>query len=333
MRFLLTTALFSLASLPLAVFAQIPSTSLSGQYFTTPHILDITIIGDKYTNMGKFRQDTEKFKSALLTHEPFKSRAQEIAFHAIENTSDLGCAGTQGFQDGSAQCNDAVLDNILENKAVPTDKLLVLVDGVDWGAASGYAIAGNIGADFEKLAIHEFAHIFGLMDEYVHQGSGVGYGAESCQANCCFSLACVDWKDIPGAACIPGCTYGNGYRSSEDSIMRNYATGGSFNVVSRRILDRMISRYTNKIAPQVFLTSPEGSLPVKGTIYPEARAVFSETSGIYKIEIYLDDKLFHSVNLGGFFAPAGTTEWRLQNKALDTTNFFSGSRPLFFWEG
>lgn len=303
------------------------SSELFSDLPTTPYLLDITIIGDKYVNIDKFRQDAEKFKTALLAHEPFKSRANEITFHTIESKENLGCVASSDTELVPAKCDDAVVASIIKNSAVPTDKLIVLVDGMIGGGAGWYAVSGNSSM---VLAVHELGHIFGLLDEYAKPDDGNGTKGDYCQGNCCFSSTCTDWKNVGGAMCIPGCGQSYWYRSSEDSIMNHiYAEGATFNAVSKKIIDEAISRYTNKIALQVFLTSPKDNLSVKGVIYPEAKAVFSEIGSIHKIEMYLDDKIFNSVNLGGFFSP-GTTEWSLGGKALDTTLFPSGSRHVLY---
>lgn len=165
---------------------------------TTPHVLDIAILGDRYTDMNKFRTDVEKFKTALLTHEPFKSRAHELLFHVIDNAENLDCASSSSKWT-PATCNDTAVLSALKNASVPADKIFVLVDGLNGGGAVFYAIAGN-GAVYyqEGLFVHEFAHIFGLMDEYLRPDDDYKLKGDYCQTNCCFSALCADWTGISG---------------------------------------------------------------------------------------------------------------------------------------
>ena len=53
-------------------------------------VLDITFVGDKYTDMGQFHNDVLRVSSALLSYEPFKSRADQIHINHVDNTVSLG---------------------------------------------------------------------------------------------------------------------------------------------------------------------------------------------------------------------------------------------------
>ena len=258
---------------------------------TTPHVLDITIIGDKYIDMNKFRNDAEKFKTTLLGLEPFASHPRDIVFHTIENNTDLGCVYSLN-ENPSTRCDNELVASVVKNSGVPTDKLLVLVNGISYGFGARYAIAGNYTAE---IAIHELGHIFGLFDEYPKQSDSLRVVVNgSCQANCCFSSACTDWKDIEGAMCIPGCGNSSWYRSSENSVMNDFLLGRTFNAVSQRVINQEILNYIEESKIDISMNYFKDHPFVNGSLYVGGEVTTSRASAISKIELYVDDMFFAS---------------------------------------
>lgn len=290
--------------LPLVSFASTDVSELFSDIPTTPHVLDVTIVGDKYADMNMFRQDAEKFKTNLLMLEPFKTRAQDFVFHILENTVDLNCTGSID-EEHLARCNNEAVAGVIKNSGIPTDKILVLVNGINSGSGDSlsYAVSGND----PSLAIHEFGHLFGLADEYDKKiDNSIAPEGYFCWANCCFTSACVDWKNVEGAECIPGCGKSSWYRSSNDSIMRTINPSGSFNLVSRNVINKGISEYVTGAAIHISMDFWKEHPFIKGSLYMNGEVTTSDADAITKIEIYVDDTLFASKS---YYPPNPYTEF------------------------
>ena len=76
---------------------------------------------------------------------------------------------------------------------------------------------------------HEAGHVFGgLSDEYTHPNPHYPYNPTSCSDSreevgegATRKLVCPVWRAWPDyAACIPGCTRADRYKSTEKSVMR-----------------------------------------------------------------------------------------------------------------
>lgn len=264
---------------------------------STSGYLDITFIGDNYTNANEFSADVEKFKNYLLKFEPFKSRSSQILFHWVDSAKDLDCQMQKSPKVPGCDVITAIKETI--DAGVPYDKLIIVAKGLSGGIVGiTSGIEGRKGSDIAVLGnqketfVHEFAHTFGLVHEHV-EFPAEGTTTDHCEANCCMSDKCVDWQGIEGAACIKGCTHPNWYRSSQASFMTG-SLGGQwaeyFNVVSQRIISEQMDEYIDATPPTVSMLEPEDGAVVSGEVQHDIRV----TGGarVQKMELYVDDDLF-----------------------------------------
>ena len=152
--------------------------------------LDLVILGDGYraSEMQKFARDARGFMRAFFREEPFATYAKYFNVARIDTPSKQSGAGENGVSKntvyGSAfgclgiqrlLCADWVkIEGVLAAN-VGTDArdlVLVLVNTPEYGGSGGrYAVSSTHEAS-GAIAIHEFGHSFGLLDdEYVEESS------------------------------------------------------------------------------------------------------------------------------------------------------------------
>ena len=202
--------------------------------------LDITFIGDNYTDMGAFHNDVNNFINHLLTYEPFTAKASDILFHYVDNTADLGC-GHDAVIVRQVTCNELTVRHELNNAVVPTDIAVVIVNDTQYGGSSnGLAVSYN-GPQGPQVFVHELGHNLGRLGEEYVKFTYDGNVQDICGGNLCLSSLCVDWQGMPGVGCFKGATYPNWYRSSNTSIMRSI-DAEYFNVISQNIINNNINK-------------------------------------------------------------------------------------------
>jgi hypothetical protein len=147
--------------------------------------VDLIILGDGYTSaqMTKFRADAQRFADDFLTHTPFLEYKKYFNVWRIDTPSVQPGAGQNGrprntvyraafdcFNVPRLLCiEDARVKAVLNRntKSNQQDMVMVLVNDPNYGGSGGpYAVATN--ATPSNIAVHEFGHSFGhLDDEYV----------------------------------------------------------------------------------------------------------------------------------------------------------------------
>ena len=305
---------------------------------STPGYLDITFIGDNYTDMIEFHNDVKEFKNYMLNYEPFKSRSSQILFHYIDNKKDLLCQRSESLK--MAVCDVDLAIKEVVNTGVPYDKLMIVAKNLIGGTVGiGDREKGSFVALFgnqKETFMHELGHTFGLMHEHI-DFTNDGVAADRCELNCCMSDKCVDWQEVEGAMCIEGCTYPNWYRSSSVSIMTGKGSGRLaeyFNVVSQRIISQHMDQYTDIALPTISILTPENNDIVSGVV-----GVNIKTTGgvrVQQIEFYVDDKLYNT----NFDPPDSSVAWdvrsldpksqhKLYAKAYYGEENFAVSEPIY----
>lgn len=319
----------------------VPGYKDEDEYFpvhkSTPGHLDITFIGDNYTDLNEFHNDVKELENYMLKYEPFKSRASQILFHYVDNKKDLQCQRSESLK--MAVCDITLAIKEVVKAGIPYDKLMIIAKGLSGGVVgigeiekgSSVAVFGNQ----KEIFMHELGHTFGLMHEHT-DFTNDGVVADRCELNCCMSNKCVDWQGVEGATCIKGCTYPNWYRSSSASIMTGKGSGRLaeyFNVVSQRIISRHMDQYTNTTLPTISILTPENDNIVSGVV-----GVNIKTTGgvrVQQIELYVDDKLYNT----NFDPPDSSVAWdvrdldpksqhKLYAKAYYGEDNFAVSKPV-----
>lgn len=240
-------------------------------------VLDITFIGDKYADMGQFHSDVQRVSNALLSYEPFKSRADEIHIHDVDNTVSLGSERDPGMN-RLLFVDDYTTTTIVQASGVPTDVIGVLVNDPLYGGSGGSVAVSYNGPQMGDVFMHEFGHTFGrLYDEYL-------YGTTAPLDNKLHDLD--SWKNegnvyagTPPAAALNnlvapdeyflGAGMDNWYRTSLHSIMSGVG-GAVFNAVSQLQIALKIDYWagpsTDHQAPTAAIVGLHNGDPVAGMV-------------------------------------------------------------------
>src|SRR3989338_6776128 len=256
-----------------------------------PGLIDITFIGDRYSDINTFHQDIEIAKSYLLSRQPFNEFSSKIAFHYVDHLGDFGCQPKSSGGETGANCYTPLVETAVNQAGVPFDKIVVIANGFGWACSNGtIAVYSNYQINSgEKVFVHELAHAFGLADEYVSQSQD-GPVENVCYNNCCMSSACTDWQGVAGAACIQGCTYPNWYRSSEQSTMTSSSVE-YFNAVSINFLRKNLQTYAETI-PSVVTISRVKNGDVVGNDMVTLGVEIQTFAVVKRVEFYIDGKIF-----------------------------------------
>jgi streptogramin lyase len=210
----------------------------------TPQYLDIAIIGHGFTTatMSTFHTNVNKITASLLTYEPYKSRASQIRFSYIDNTTPLGCT----YSGRCIVCNDSLVTNAVNNSQVPYDNIYVLVADTTYGGCYDWNIAAGSSDPtwMGQLFVHENGgHAIGqIADEY--NAGFIEWSNKNCYAGVPPNSL---WKNlIPDSSYYGECQIGTQYRTSPDSIMRNIAPT-YFNTISKYFINQQLDYYTGAI--------------------------------------------------------------------------------------
>lgn len=159
--------------------------------------IDVAILAEGYTEeeADSFYNDARVAVDAILSHEPFHSRADDFNFVAVAAASDdsgvsvprLGQWKTTAVGSNfSTFYSDRYLTtgyvkmvhDCLTN--IPYEHIIILANTTEYGGGGIYnfytlTTAGH--ADFRPVVVHEFGHSFGgLGDEYFYEDDGLMTG-------------------------------------------------------------------------------------------------------------------------------------------------------------
>ncbi|MEK7147682.1 MAG: Ig-like domain-containing protein, partial [Patescibacteria group bacterium] len=308
-------------------------TEITHAQTSTDGYLDIVFVSEDYiaSEFATFRNDVDGMASALITYEPFNTRASQVRYHYVENTEDLGCVREASIP-RLFKCNISTIKSVVNNSGVPYDQIVVLVNTLTYGGA-GY-IADNVtityrGTYAKEVFVHELGHSLGnLWDEYVlftSSGTLDNKVKKNCYAG---NPPAAEWAGIiPETSYYLECQYRNWYRTSLNSIMR-VLNARYFNVVSQKYLNEELNKAAGSfsagdaVLPTVSITSPSGGATVSGTVSVSVSA--SDNIGVTKVELWKNGALFGTLLTSPYTFSWGTTtdnngSHTLQAHAFDAT--------------
>ena len=263
-----------------------------------PTTLDITFIGDNYltaADLDTFHKDVNRFVSHQLTYEPFKSRASQILYHYVDNTSDLGCQHDPVITRGIT-CDNTLVTQAVNNSGVPYDKIVVIVNDSNYGGSGGLITISYNGSSGPQVFVHEFGHSLGsanssyLIDEYDNYGTN-GPILNKPYYNCYSGEPPgAAWNGIVGVQDYATvCYYPNWYEPSHGSIMKSLSYP-FFNSISQNMLNPRIDFFAgpsaDAVLPIVAMTSPSVGASVSKTVTVTGTA--SDDSGVTWAELWVD---------------------------------------------
>jgi hypothetical protein len=282
-------------------------------------VIDVVFVGENFTQdqLDDYHTSVNDFINALLTHQPFKSRAGQFAFHIIDNTTDLGC--TDLFD-----CSPDYIDRaaqVIYESGYPVDTAALVINSTKTnGSATTYPIEMTVtGKTDPHVFVHEFGHSFGrLRDEYVTY-PGDGQITNTTNFNCYRGIPpSSEWDDLVAIGDYwPGCTYQNWYRPAPLSIMYS-SNFHYFNGPSQILLNQKITQLVGTIEdleqPVVTITEPLNNQTVSGII--NIKSLLSDNVGVTWGDMKLDGTLYKSIYVAPF------------DFVLDTTTLTAGTHTL-----
>ena len=174
------------------------STSVEHRYIhksgSSENKIDVAILAEGYTieEMDSFYIHAEKAVESILSHEPFKSRANEFNFVAVASPSKE--SGVSVPKNGpwkdtafSSHYSTFYSDRYLTTTAVksihdvlrgiPYEHIIILANEYEYGGGgifNFYTLTTARNPQFWPVVAHEFGHSFGaLADEYFYEGGDV----------------------------------------------------------------------------------------------------------------------------------------------------------------
>ena len=204
--------------------------------------VDIVFVANNYHSLLQFKTDVNTYidragtHGGLLSVEPFKSNQLKFNFYSIDEFYDINCNTGSDY----LLCDNGYANKIASS--CPHDYVIVLSQQDPFSQeaylrSSAYINVGSINtADNRLVLAHEFGHLFGsLADEYIT-------GEEEVDAPNCDVVTCPKWYGkFDGVGCFKGCTNLKMYRSTENSIMRDYSISNEYGPVNEdALLRRML---------------------------------------------------------------------------------------------
>jgi hypothetical protein len=308
-------------------------------------VLDITFIGDQYTDMAQWHADVQRISTHLLSAEPFQSRADQIHINEIDNTTPIAVSRDPGNR-RLMYVDHSAIASLVEASGIKTDVIGVIVNDPEYGGSGGIDAASYNGSSAPDVFLHEFGHTFGgLYDEYSYGMSGpidnqvhsMTYGEKLLGNVLAGTPPAPVWNDLVAPdEYFWGAAFDNWYRTSLSSIMR--AVGGQgnhFNEVELHALTAKIDYWagpsSDHVAPQVSIVGLHNGDTVSGVVHVPTNAV--DDRAVVDTQLWVDGHLARN----NWNAPF-TLDWltghealgthTLQVKAFDATGNVGVSGPI-----
>jgi len=308
--------------------------------------IDIAIIGYKFSEaqLANFHQIAQNNINTFFTVEPFKGRQNDIRFHIIDNTADLG-SGTSDQIDpaklskalGNGACSTCAYGVALDGS--PYDLTVVLINGVNMAVVNkdtngAVVYIGTATTQMDRSMVHELAHGFGAVDEYISlttdgpiHNNLTDTGYWSCVAGTPPASE-LDRFVSPNVASkyYLGCMYPNYYRTSQSSIMDTGLWGSGwpiFNPVTQYIINSGMEYYMNLDPLTAGLGFGECSLNSDSSYHSGTVEITGNTSnpfGLSRFILHID-----YVYSGAVFLSGQKSDFKIK---IDTTKLSNGSHKL-----
>lgn len=205
--------------------------------------VDVVFLGNEYKDLEDFVKDTNNYiNNVFLGTRPFELNKKKINFYRIDKFQDLGCKITSYIL-----CNQYKAKQLASN--CPNDYIFIITDigkikdFVKPIRSSAFSNIAHVNAaDNEFVLLHEFGHTFAdLADEYVDESYYKQFDEESYPN--CDKAGCGEWSSIAETGCFKGCSVSQFYRSTKESIMRNYLKSPLYGPVSEDVINRKLGVY------------------------------------------------------------------------------------------
>jgi len=216
--------------------------------------IDIIVVGDRFNDVNDLRKNyapictgvkepTGGDSKGILGYYPFNENKDKFNVYFLREVNDFHF---------SYDCSylSRVKQYVL-TKCPYIDQIVVIADGNFNGGFScgkdslgrGEFVVGKSRVDEGGgVCAHEFGHAFGMLcDEY---NSGQTSQVTPSCPNCDSDTSCSKWSGIEGTGCYPICYNTNWYRSTQTSVMGEWANNNEvYGRVSEDSLIKSLSGY------------------------------------------------------------------------------------------
>jgi hypothetical protein len=296
-------------------------------------VFDLTFVAAEYTDMAQFHADEQRIVSHLLSVEPFKSRADQIQIHDIDNTEPLGVT----FEGGFPNADGNKLLDVVQASGIRTDLIGLIVNTPIFAGFGCWAYFTTPNMVFgPEVAVHEIGHsLGGLKDEdrvlYTQVRDGQVHG--NVYAG---TPPAAAWSgQVAPDEYFLGANQDDWYRTSLTSVMRNVHADPPYNAIELHLLtaalDYLAGPSADHQAPQVAIVGLNNGDSVAGVVHV-ATAV-TDDRAVTDTQLWVDGSLVRN----SWTAPF-TLDWltgeeplgahTLQVKAFDAAGNVGVSAPV-----
>lgn len=153
-------------------------------------VIDVAILAEGYTTdeTEDFYRHAQSAVDAILSHEPFKSRASKFNFVAVATPSDDSGVSVPRLSDWKSTAFSSNFSTFYSDRylttlhvrdihnaiaGIPYEHIIILANTDEYGGGgiyNSYTLTTSRHKDFRPVVVHEFGHSFGgLADEYFYE--------------------------------------------------------------------------------------------------------------------------------------------------------------------
>ncbi|MDE5665400.1 MAG: IgA Peptidase M64 [Duncaniella sp.] len=154
-------------------------------------VIDVAILAEGYTKeeIDSFYRHAGIAVEAILSHEPFKSKASKFNFVAVATPSDDSGVSVPRFGKWKSTAFSSNFSTFYSDRylttlhvkdihdaiaGIPYEHIIILANTGEYGGGgiyNSYTLTTSRHKDFRPVVVHEFGHSFGgLADEYFYEG-------------------------------------------------------------------------------------------------------------------------------------------------------------------
>ena len=307
-----------------------------------PTKYEFVFIGNGYSSaqLAQFHTDVNNFTGTMLALEPMKSRASQLSFAYVDNTTDLSCIHTQvGGEPAPGRlitCNTTLATQLVNTAGAPYDKIVIITNDSVYGGSGGTIPVAYNGASGPNMIIHEaVGHSLGrLLDVYLlYTSNGTidntvrSLNGITTQGNCYAGTPPASaWSSMVGSAdYTTSCNYPNWYDAGT-SMMENLGVM-YFTAPEQQMINTQLDTYTGSFAdtsnPTISITSPANNATFSSGASVTVTANASDNLGIARVGFVVDGSLKKNIYTSPFtYAITGLTDGAhtLEARAYDAQN-------------
>ncbi len=293
---------------------------------------EFVFIGNGYSSaqLGQFHTDVNNFTNKILLMEPMHSRASQVSFTYVDNTTDLSCVHQASPADGRLViCNNTLATQLVNTSGASYDKIVIINNEPTFYAGSGGVIpVAYNGSDGPVMIIHEaVGHSLGqLTDVYSYGLTGVIDNlvhSNNCYAGTPPASA---WSGLVGSADYTAICQNTNWYDAGTSVMDTLGVA-YFTAPEQKSINTQLDIYAGAFSdvsnPTVSITSPANNTIVTTEDFVTVSATASDNLGVARVAFSLDGTLIKNVYLPPYSFtflnfPSGTHS--IEARAYDAQN-------------